>query len=92
MWALSPAAKVSDPWQSEVVDQVEKVLKELVFVVNKTDALSERDVHTVIDIMTSGKPRNFRPMSSTTSCSMRKRTTSRRKPRDRLPTCNRQGK
>ncbi len=37
-----------------VVDQVEKILKELIFVVNKTDSLTERDVSTVIDIMTNG--------------------------------------
>jgi phosphate starvation-inducible protein PhoH and related proteins len=36
-----------------LVDQAEKVLKELTFIVNKTDVLSERDVNTVIDIMTS---------------------------------------
>ena len=40
--------------EDEVVEQVEKVLKELMFVVNKTDSLSERDVHTVIDVFTTG--------------------------------------
>ena len=36
------------------VETAEKILKELVFVVNKTDRLSERDVTTVMDILTSG--------------------------------------
>ena len=36
------------------VDRAEKILKELVFVVNRTDQLSERDVNTVLDILTSG--------------------------------------
>jgi phosphate starvation-inducible PhoH-like protein len=40
--------------EDTVVDQIEKVLKELVFIVNKTDSLSERDVLTVIEIMTGG--------------------------------------
>ena len=40
--------------EDAAVDQVEKIMKELVFVVNKTDTLSERDVSTVMDIMTSG--------------------------------------
>jgi phosphate starvation-inducible protein PhoH and related proteins len=37
----------------QAVGQVEKILKELTFIVNKTDMLSEHDVNTVIDIMTS---------------------------------------
>jgi phosphate starvation-inducible PhoH-like protein len=36
------------------VDAAEKILKELVFIVNKTDRLSERDVSTVLDILASG--------------------------------------
>ncbi|MBE0642704.1 MAG: PhoH family protein [Bacteroidetes bacterium] len=44
-----------------VVDQIEKVLKELVFIVNKTDSLSERDVITVMDIMTSGSSPELSP-------------------------------
>ncbi|MBR9978340.1 MAG: PhoH family protein [Bacteroidetes bacterium] len=47
--------------EGEIVDQVEKVLKELVFIVNKTDALSDRDVNTVIDIMTSGASPELSP-------------------------------
>jgi phosphate starvation-inducible PhoH-like protein len=47
--------------EDNVVDQVEKVLKELVFIVNKTDSLSERDVITVIDIMTSGSSPELSP-------------------------------
>lgn len=47
--------------EDAVVDQVEKVLKELVFIVNKTDALSERDVTTVIDILTSGNSPELTP-------------------------------
>ncbi|MDH7515067.1 MAG: PhoH family protein [Bacteroidota bacterium] len=43
------------------VDQTEKILKELVFVVNKTDQLSERDVTTVIDILTSGNGYDVQP-------------------------------
>ena len=38
--------------EDEVVDTVEKVIKELIFIVNKTDELSERDVLTVIDVLT----------------------------------------
>ncbi len=40
--------------EDAAVDQVERIIKELIFVVNKTDTLSERDVTTVMDIMTSG--------------------------------------
>ncbi len=47
--------------EDAVVDQVEKVLKELVFIVNKTDSLTERDVTTVIDIMTSGNSPELSP-------------------------------
>jgi len=47
--------------EDAVVDQVEKVLKELVFIVNKTDSLSERDVHTVIDIMTGNAAPEISP-------------------------------
>ncbi|MFA6234853.1 MAG: PhoH family protein [Bacteroidota bacterium] len=47
--------------EDTVVDQVEKVLKELVFIVNKTDSLSERDVNTVIDILTSGSSPELSP-------------------------------
>ncbi len=47
--------------EDEVVDQIEKVLKELVFIVNKTDALSDRDVNTVIDIMTGGASPELSP-------------------------------
>ena len=47
--------------EDAVVDQIEKVLKELVFIVNKTDSLSDRDVHTVIDIMTSGSSPELAP-------------------------------
>ena len=47
--------------EDAVVDQIEKVLKELVFIVNKTDALSDRDVNTVIDIMTSGSSPELSP-------------------------------
>ncbi len=43
------------------VTQVEKILKELVFVVNKTDALTERDVNTVIDILVSGSSPEISP-------------------------------
>lgn len=35
------------------VEQAEKVLKELMFIVNKTDSLSEKDVQTVLDILFS---------------------------------------
>lgn len=38
----------------EAVDQAEKILKELTFIVNRTDILSARDVNTVIDIMSTG--------------------------------------
>ncbi|MFZ1729867.1 MAG: PhoH family protein [Bacteroidota bacterium] len=47
--------------EDAVVDQVEKVLKELVFIVNKTDSLSERDVNTVIDILISGNSPELSP-------------------------------
>jgi phosphate starvation-inducible PhoH-like protein len=47
--------------EDEVVDQIEKVLKELVFIVNKTDSLSDRDVNTVIDIMTGGASPELSP-------------------------------
>ncbi len=47
--------------EDAIVDQIEKVLKELVFIVNKTDSLSDRDVNTVIDIMTSGSSPELSP-------------------------------
>ncbi|MCB2206340.1 PhoH family protein [bacterium] len=47
--------------EDEIVDQIEKVLKELVFIVNKTDSLSDRDVQTVIDIMTGGASPELSP-------------------------------
>ncbi len=37
-----------------VVDLVEKVIKELLFIVNKTDSLTEKDVLTVIEILQTG--------------------------------------
>jgi phosphate starvation-inducible protein PhoH and related proteins len=42
-------------------DLIEKILKELVFIVNKTDILTDRDVTTVIDIMTSGSTPDISP-------------------------------
>ena len=47
--------------EDKVVDLIEKVLKELMFIVNKTESLSERDVHTVIDIMTGGAAPEISP-------------------------------
>ena len=47
--------------EDAVVDQIEKVLKERVCIVNKTDALSDRDVNTVIDIMTGGASPDLSP-------------------------------
>ncbi len=44
-----------------VVEQVEKVLKELMFIVNKTDSLSERDVNTVLDVLASGQAPQISP-------------------------------
>lgn len=40
--------------EPDPVDIAEKILKELSFIVNKTDTLTERDVNTVIDIMRNG--------------------------------------
>ncbi len=45
----------------DTADMIEKVLKELVFIVNKTDVLTDRDVTTVIDIMTSGSTPDISP-------------------------------
>jgi phosphate starvation-inducible PhoH-like protein len=47
--------------EDAIVEQVEKVIKELVFIVNKTDSLSDRDVHTVIDIMAGGGSPDLSP-------------------------------
>ncbi len=47
--------------EDSVVDQVEKVLKELMFIVNKTDSLSERDVNTVLDVLASGQTPEIAP-------------------------------
>ena len=44
-----------------VVAQIEKVIKELVFIVNKTDSLSDRDVNTVVDIMAGGGSPDLSP-------------------------------
>jgi phosphate starvation-inducible PhoH-like protein len=44
-----------------MVDQVEKIIKELVFVVNKTDMLTEKDVLTVMDIMLNGNAFEIAP-------------------------------
>ena len=46
---------------AEDADIIGKILKELVFVVNKTDVLTERDVTTVMDIMTSGSTPDITP-------------------------------
>lgn len=47
--------------EDTVVDMIEKVIKELVFIVNKTDSLSDHDVNTVINIMTSGTSTELSP-------------------------------
>lgn len=39
--------------EDDIVDQIEKVIKELMFIVNKTDSLTARDVATVLDILSS---------------------------------------
>jgi phosphate starvation-inducible protein PhoH and related proteins len=41
--------------EDTVVDQVEKALKEMIFIVNRTDSLTERDVHTVLDVLATGQ-------------------------------------
>jgi phosphate starvation-inducible protein PhoH and related proteins len=43
------------------VDQAEKVIKELIFIVNKTDSLTERDVITVIDLLIEGSVQEIAP-------------------------------
>ncbi len=43
------------------VDNAEKILKELMFVVNKTDRLTERDVLTVMDIIANGSALEIQP-------------------------------
>jgi phosphate starvation-inducible protein PhoH and related proteins len=40
--------------EEEAVSFAERILRELVFIVNKTDELTERDVATVIDLVTNG--------------------------------------
>ncbi len=45
----------------DAVEQAEKILKELIFIVNKTDTLTEKDVHTVIDIMRNGSSFELSP-------------------------------
>jgi phosphate starvation-inducible protein PhoH and related proteins len=47
--------------EDAVVDIVEKVLKELMFIVNKTDSLTERDVNTVLDVLVSGQTPEIAP-------------------------------
>ncbi|MCZ7558243.1 MAG: PhoH family protein [Bacteroidia bacterium] len=47
--------------EDTVVDMVEKVLKELMFIVNKTDSLTERDVNTVLDVLASGQAPEIAP-------------------------------
>jgi phosphate starvation-inducible protein PhoH and related proteins len=45
----------------EDVEKAESILKELIFVVNKTDSLTDKDVNTIIDIMRNGSELEISP-------------------------------
>jgi len=47
--------------ENESVSQAEKILKELVFIVNRSDLLSQNDVETVMDIIANGTQFEVQP-------------------------------